>query len=147
MQPLTWYFWSLHPPAAVCIPSMRCMSDVVWHGAVAEAGEQVLKQQQQLASLARQQRRQPLSSSDHSVIPHTHATTVTKEHTDISADKPKSADTATDSLADQVVYQVTSWFSLQWSLPELSVCLSVCCGAAMADQSSISSPPNRRSCL
>lgn len=84
------------------------MSDVCWHGAVAEAGEHVLKQQQQLATLARKQRRQPPSTPEHNALPHMPTTTVTNRHTDMSTDKPKSADTAIDSLADQAVDEVTS---------------------------------------
>ena len=100
------------------------MSDVVWHGAVAEAGAQVLQQQEQLATLARQQRKQPPSTQDHNVSSHAPATTQNDTHTDMSADKPKSADKAIDSVADKAVHEVTSCMVFDGTLSDLS-CSSV----------------------
>ena len=85
-----------------------CMMLRVMAGAGAEAGEQVLQQQEQLAAIARQQRKQPPATPDQDALPPAPATTVTKNNTDMSADKPKSADTAIDSAADQAMNEVTS---------------------------------------
>ena len=110
MQPLICYLLSLYLSGAVYNHRMRCIINVVWHGAGAEAGEHVLQQQQQLATLARHQRKHPPSKPDHIALPRAPATKVTNNHTDLSADKPKSADTAIDSAAHQAVNEVTSCF-------------------------------------
>lgn len=72
---------------------MTCFSNDVWYGAGAEAGEQVLKQQEQLAALARRQRRQ--------------ATTTRHASQNITAIS-QASNQATDSVADEVRLEVSA---------------------------------------
>ena len=91
-------------------PGMTCISNVVWHGAWAEAGEQVLKQQEQLAALARRHSRRPASTPDTSNdTPEPVCTqTFTKNVTDTTADTSKPTDQATDSVPDTAGLKVST---------------------------------------
>ena len=89
-------------------------SNSVWRGAGAEAGELVLKQQEQLAALARQHRRQPASTPDTPNDTSQHARTdiPTNDMTDMTADTFKPDDQATDSVADEDRLEVSMLVSL-----------------------------------
>ena len=78
-------------------------SNNVWRGAGAEAGELVLKQQEQLAALARQHRRQPASTPDtlNDTSQHANRHISTNGITDMTADISQPTDQATDSVADR----------------------------------------------
>ena len=86
----------------------------MWRGAGAEAGELVLKQQEQLAALARQHRRQPASTPDTPNDTSQHARTdiPTNDMTDMTADTFKPDDQATDSVADEDRLEVSMLVSL-----------------------------------
>ena len=102
-----------------CLSTSVCMS--VWRGAGAEAGELVLKQQEQLAALARQHRRQPPSTPDSPNETSEHVCTddSTNDSTDMTADTSKPTDQATDSVADGDRLEV----SIQ---PHTLLCLFIC---------------------
>ena len=87
---------------------MTCFSNDVWYGAGAEAGEQVLKQQEHLAALARRQRRQAITTR--------HAS---QNMTAIS----QATNQATDSIPDEVRLEVSARSSFPL-LIHWRVCLS-----------------------
>ena len=117
MQLSIWYLLLLLMQYA----SMTCNTNSVWRGAGAEAGELVLKQQEQLAALARQHRRQPPSTPDGPNVTSEHAGTdikislvnlITNETTIMTADTCKPTDQATDSVTGKARLMVSIHSSL-----------------------------------
>ena len=110
MKEYDWVHQNLGNAAIKLNHGMTCISNDVWHGAGAEAGEQVLKQQEQLAALARRHSRRPASTTDTSNdTPEPACPQIfTKNVTDMTADTSKPTDQATDSFPDTAGLKVST---------------------------------------